>query len=91
MYPLGVDPMFALGRSSGLGTQSISANPLASTVEKGVKGVFAIPRALLNDDIQFNQQDFRNLASVVPGYRLLGAKNGVHAIEQMFPEDRKQK
>jgi hypothetical protein len=86
----GQDPLFAHGRSSGLGTQLHTSSPLISTVSKLGVGTAAITRSLLNDDIQFAQGDFRNMAQGIPGQRLLGFKNAIHAVEQMFPEDRAQ-
>jgi hypothetical protein len=90
MYPFGIDPMFALGRSSGLGTQVHTANPLFKTVGAAGKGGFAITRSLLSDDIQFSRGDARNIASLFPGHRFLGMKNAIHAIEEAFPEERAQ-
>jgi GH24 family phage-related lysozyme (muramidase) len=86
----GQDPLFAHGRSSGLGTQLHKSSPLIATVSKLGSGTAAITRSLLNDDIQFSQGDFRNMAQAIPGQRLLGFKNAIHAVEEMFPEKRDQ-
>ena len=87
---VGADPWFAMGRSSGLGTNVVTGNPLYATTSKLGMGAAAISRSMLNDDIQFSQGDFRNMVQAIPGQRLLGVKNGIHAIEQLFPESRDQ-
>ncbi len=87
----GFDPQFALGRSSGLGTLiPTSGNPTMTALTNLNRGVGGIFRSALHDDIQYNQTDFRSLAQLAPGYRLLGVKNLVHALEEQFPESRKQ-
>ena len=89
-HPLGLDPQFAKGRSSGLGTNVITGNPVVRAGVAAYQGASAISRSLLSDEVQFAQQDVRNIASLIPGHRLLGVKNAIHAIEQQFPESRDQ-
>jgi hypothetical protein len=88
---LGLDPQFSLGRSSGLATAfPLTSNPTISSLKNLNRGVGGAVRAALHDDIQYSQGDFRSAAQLVPGYRLLGIKNIVHALEQQFPESREQ-
>ena len=88
---LGLDPWFAMGRSSGLSTAiPLETNPTATAIKNLGRGVGGIVRAGLHDDIQYSQGDFRSAAQLVPGYRLAAVKNIVHALEQQFPESRKQ-
>ena len=87
----GFDPWFAMGRSSGLGTLiPTTGNPTMTALSNFNKGVLGGVRAAAHDDIQYSQSDFRSLAQLAPGYRLLGIKNVVHALEEQFPESRKQ-
>ena len=90
-YFMGQDPWFAMGRSSGLGTNIWEGNASIQTIKAAGKGVGGITRSLLSPDIQYSQGDARHLSKLIPGYRLLGAKNGIHAIEKMFPAERTQK
>lgn len=88
---LGMDPLFAMGRSSGLSTAfPLEANPSATAVKAAFTGLGGIVRSGLWADTQYNQADVRAAASLIPGYRLLGVKNVVHLLEQQFPESRNQ-
>ena len=88
---VGMEPQFAMGRSSGLSTAiPLDANPTTTFVKNLNRGVGGIIRSALRDDTQYSQTDFRSGAQLIPGYRFLGVKNVVHALEQQFPEDRKQ-
>jgi len=59
-------------------------------IKNAATGIGGVARAALHDDIQYSQADMRALAQILPGYRLAGVKNIVHALEQQFPESRKQ-
>lgn len=91
LYMAGFDPQFAMGRSSGLTTIFPIANNPSTTLLKNA-GTFAagVTRSSLHDDIQFSQADMRAGLQVLPYYRTLGVKNAWHAIEEQFPESRKQ-
>lgn len=84
----GNDPWFAYGRSSGLGTNVTTSNPVVTTA-KDAALTATLPLRLLRDDYQFSQQDVRRATSIIPFQRLLGIKNGLHAIEEQFPEKSK--
>jgi len=87
---LGLDPMFAMGRTSGLATAfPLTSNPTVSALTSANKGIGGAVRSLWGDT-QYSQADMRAAASLVPGYRFLGWKNVVHALEQQFPESRTQ-
>lgn len=91
LHVLGIDPQFSLGRSSGLSTViPIGGNPSMTFGKNLWTAGTAIPRSLLNDDIQYSQADARATAQLFPGYKLLGMHNAVHGFEQLFPESRKQ-
>ncbi len=91
IWAAGFDPQFSMGRSSGLSTVFPIAQNATTTLLKNA-GTFAggITRSALQDDIQFSQADMRAGLQVLPMYRALGLKNAWHAIEQQFPESRKQ-
>ena len=91
LWMAGFDPQFAMGRSSGLSTVFPIAQNASTTLIKNA-GTFAggISRSALHDDIQFSQADMRAGLQVLPIYRGLGFKNAWHAVEQQFPESRKQ-
>jgi len=88
---LGLEPWFAMGRSSGLSTAiPLEANPTGMFVKNVGTGIGGIVRAGLHDDIQYSKADARALAQTFPGYRLAGVRNIVHALENQFPESRTQ-
>lgn len=88
---LGMDPIFALGRSSGLSTAfPLESNPSMSALKNFNQGILGIGRSALWSDTQYSQADVRAAAQLVPGYRLLGIKNVVKALENQFPESRNQ-
>ena len=90
-HALGLDPWFGMGRSSGLSTAiPVDANPSTTAIRNANKGILGILRAGLHDDVQYSQADARAMAQLFPGYRFLGVKNIVHALEEQFPESRKQ-
>jgi hypothetical protein len=92
LHAAGLDPQFSMGRSSGLTTIFPIGNNATTTLLKNA-GTFAtgITRSAIHDDIQFSEADMRAGLQTLPYYRALGAKNLWHAIEQQFPEERKQK
>lgn len=88
---LGMDRPFVKGRSSGLGTIfPLESNPSGSALKNASIFGGGLLRSSLFDDTQFSQADFRAGAQLIPGYRLLGLKNIVHALEKQFPESRDQ-
>lgn len=88
---LGLDPMFAMGRTSGLATAfPLTSNPTISALKNFDKGVVGAVRSSVHDDIQYSQADFRAASQLIPGYRMLGFKNAFYALEQQFPESRQQ-
>ena len=88
---LGLEAQFGMGRSSGLATAfPLESNPTGTFVKNMNKGILGAVRSGLHDDIQYSQADVRAGAQLFPGYRLLGFKNLVHALEEQFPESRKQ-
>ena len=90
-HVLGLDPWFAMGRSSGLSTAiPLDTNPTTTAIKNINRGVINAVRSGIQSDIQYSQGDMRSLAQLAPGYRLLGIRNIANALEQQFPESRKQ-
>ena len=81
---LGEDPLFAYGRSTGLGSDLLRGLPAVDTLNK-LSGVAGLGRAM-RDDYEFSQKDYRNLTGLIPFVsNMLGARNVHNALMDNLP------
>lgn len=79
-------PLFAMGRTTGLGSDFINGNPtfrMYQNVEGSVRAGFSVPR----DDYDFSQDDLRRLQGLAPMGNVTGIRNVFALLAQDLPEN----
>ena len=76
----GLDPVFAYGRTTGLGTDFLSGTPTVDLANRAQAGVRGIVGATLNPSYDFSEKDARNIAATLAFQNALMLKNGVSVL-----------
>ena len=84
----GYDPVFAYGRSSGLGSNFISGNPTVDLVDR--VGKLGTPvRAALDPNYDFSQRNARDMIGLLWFQNAAVIRNAINAMVQPLPEKSK--
>lgn len=78
-------PLFAMGRTTGLGSDILTGNPTYDLYKKA-KETARLPFLVPQDSYQLSQTDVRKAASLLPLNNVTGVRNMIAFLNQDLPE-----